>query len=139
MDSVTSVPLSTRCSETIDVLVARLETVMRNKQTMIEGTARVCEEYPGEIARVHAALEERKRHVLAAATADHNAKGKDLEVSADGLLVTACQLRVCAAMCKRGIDARQYIGTMLDAASRFLTLEETVEAVSVEDVAATVA
>lgn len=137
MESVTTVSTATRCTETIDVLTARLETVLRNKQTMIEGAARACDDYPGEIARVHTALDERKRQIVLAGTDANRTKGKTMEVKVDSLVVTSSQLRICAAMCQRACPegTLEYVQKIIDAASQLLLDEVSVVKVETVQVA----
>ena len=88
-----------KCSDAAAVLLTRSETVAAAKQAMADLTTQACGDYSAAIDRLHADLDEHRRKHISEAKGLCKSRGKAMDAEVDELVVSASQLRTCAAMC----------------------------------------
>jgi len=94
-----------KCSDAAAVLLTRSETVAAAKQAMADLTTQACGDYSAAIDRLHADLDEHRRKHISEAKGLCKSRGKAMDAEVDELVVSASQLRTCAAMCDSALCA----------------------------------
>jgi len=115
-DSVTA-----RCNEMIDILSARLATVIANRQNLVHALEFAQQNCAADIKKLHGELEDKKHQVLELGRSMHCADLKKLDISADELVIMASQMRTCAGMCSISPHTNpSYIQRMIASSSSVL-------------------
>jgi len=93
-----------QCCGAADGMDTLCETLATAKEELVGSAAVAYGDYRAWVNRVHAQLDEHRRRLITEARQMCKSTGKALEAEMDELVVSAGQLRVCAAVCDRTLD-----------------------------------